>query len=131
MANKVIPTVIVDGPSKAVVHYYVESDGIEGELSRVTLLDPQEDFYRPVDKVSIEEIWVSFTGFHALLEFNALEPVPVWVLVPDASPEICFEEFGGLKDRSTAQSDGKLLMTTTDFAGAGNKGTFVIVFKKD
>ena len=131
MTNRVIATKIVDGPTAAVIHYFVESDGVVGEMERVVIMDPQVDFDPTVEKVSIVKIWSSLAVFDGLLEFNALEPIPVWVMSPEAGPELCFREFGGLKDKSTVASDGKLMLSTSGFAPAGSKGTFVITYKKN
>lgn len=131
MANRLIATKIVDGPTAAVIHYFIESDGIVGEMDRVVIMDPQVDFAPTVEKVSIVKIWSSLAVFDGLLEFNALEPVPVWVISPDTGSEVCFRDFGGLKDKSTVASDGKLMLSTSGFSPAGSKGTLIITYKKN
>lgn len=131
MTNRVEPTIIMDGPTQATIHYYLESDGVVGELDRRVILDPQVDFAVPVAKVSIMKVWHSFAVFDGVLEFNALEPYPVWVLSADASGHECFEYFGGLKDRSTAASDGKLMLSTSGFTPAGSKGVLILQVKKN
>lgn len=131
MTNKVVVEKLMDGPRDAILHVYLESDGVAGELERAVILDPHAAFDPEVEKVTITRIWSSLAVFDALLEFNALEPVAVWVVSPENGSEVCFKHCGGLKDRSTVESDGKLMITTNGFSPVGSKGVLIIHVRKN
>lgn len=124
---------INEGPRRAIFHFYFESDGISGELDNYLLIDPAVDFNPTPDGVlqfSITKLWYGAAVFDMVLKFNAIEPYPVWVIVPDADSHICFDYMGGLQDYSTEQPDGKLLISTNGFAVPGSVGTLLIEVKK-
>ena len=131
MSNKVVKTLLSDGPSKAILSVYLESDGVEGELNNYLLLDPLVDLIQPVDQMSVLQIWYSFSWFDALLTFDDLVDFPSWVLTRDTKNYFDFRYFGGLKDRSGIDHTGKLFLTTNGFAPAGSLGTLVIELKKN
>ncbi len=130
----IVKTKLMEGRKKAIFHFYLESDGVSGELSNVILLDPTVDF-NPAEtsssQYSVTKIWSSLSVFDGILKFNALEPYVIWVLSPDNSTDVCFDHFGGLKDRSTAAHDGKLLLSTNGFAPAGSAGVLIVEIRKD
>lgn len=134
MPNLVTKTKIFEGPKKAIFHFYFESDGNEGELTNYVLIDAAQDF-EPSEtfrlQYTITKIWHGQAVYDSILKFNALVPTPAWVLVPDSDNHICFTHFGGLKDRSGVEHDGKLLISTNGFATAGSVGTLIIEVKKD
>lgn len=134
MANTVTITTLVDGPRNAVFHVYMESDGVSGELVDLVIADPTTLY--PTGKArpsfTIEEVWHSFAGFDAKLEFDSVSDTPVWVLSQQTGNIQCFNKFGGLKDRSNAlDGSGKLLLTTSGFTAAGDMGSLVVQVRKD
>ena len=141
MANIVIKTPIVHGSKTLVYHFYLESDGNEGELVNYPLIDPAVDFpddpafkdIRPI----VTQIWHSFSWFDGLLAFDDLVPAPSWNLPRDGDNYTDLRYFGGLKDRfidpkdkKSSERTGKILLTTTDFAPLGSIGTLIIELRK-
>ncbi len=134
MANTATVTTLVDGPRSAVFHVYMESDGASGELVDFVIADPTALY--PTEKArpsfTIEEVWHSFTGFDAKLEFDSVVDTPIWVLSQQTGNIQCFNKFGGLKDRSNSlDGSGKLLLSTTGFTSAGDMGSLVIQVRKN
>ena len=145
MSHKIIRTALVNGSKNLLLHVYLESDGVEGELTNHVLLDPE--FYdppftqRPIQpkmKLVVSQVWWNFAWFDALLAFDGVVPSPSWVLPRDQGPHVDFRHFGGIADRlvdpNTAVSTdrtGKLLLSTSGFAEAGSIGTMVIEIKKN
>lgn len=132
MSNRIIKTNLSDGPQKAIFSYYLESDGVEGELTNYVLVDPQVDFAPGIPyQVSIQQIWYSLSWFDTLLTFDDLTPYPSWNLVRDGHNYFDFRYFGGIKDRSGIDTTGKVFLTTNGFAPAGSIGTIIIEVKKN
>lgn len=126
------------------MHFYLESDGLEGEMVDRILLDPYIDVNKAPSyrvelrgnklwsgKLTITQIWWANVWFDVQLKYRALENVPIWTLPRDSMNYIDFRYFGGLKDRSEAESTGQLLVSTNGFAPAGSNGTMVMEFRKD
>ena len=133
MANTLIKTKLAEGSKRAIFHFYLEGDG-SGEFLDYVLLDPQEDFELPFGKtatLSITKVWWGSAVYDSVLKFNALVPLPVWVISAESGPEVSFEYFGGLNDYSTLESDGKILISTNGFAVAGTLGSMILEVKKD
>lgn len=135
MANTVTVTKIMEGPRHAVFHIYLKSDGVAGELTDQTLIDPTADL-SPAGTASasltVEKIWYSNVGFDSILEFDATADTPIWKIpaVSDSN-KIDFKEVGGLKDRSGAGATGKITITTSGFTAATDEGTMIIRIRKD
>lgn len=133
MANTITKTKLLESSRKAIFHIYFEADG-SGELVNEVIIDPQADFeipYDPQGQLSIMQIWYGQAVYDTVLKFNALVPTPVWTMVADAETYNSFEYFGGLKDMSGVEHDGKILISTNGFATAGSNGTLIIELKKD
>lgn len=139
MPNTVKITKLLDGPRNAVFHVFLQSDG-SGELTDYTLIDPTVDFNpalpaRPI--MTIQEIWYTTVGFDLRLEFDSLVDNQQWVIGGNSgngsgTNHICFNKFGGLKDRGGLDSNGKLLITTTGFTTANvDQGSLVLMIRKD
>ncbi len=125
-------TVIVDGPQKAVVHFFLKSDG-SGELNNELLLDATNDIY-PLGvktETTITQIWWNFSYFDAYLSRADTVPVPIWALNVGSEAHIDFRSFGGLKPPVDLDGSGNILITTAGFAPAGSFGSIVIELKKD
>ena len=135
MTTNVTPTIINEGPSKLVVHFLIESDGTDGEINNLSVLDPQTNFTPNLDvntQLTITQIWYSNIWFDVIVKFNAIQPTTSFALVRDASTYHDFRYFGGLKDRSGFDHDGKVLFSTNGLAdNTYSVGTIVIEFKKD
>ena len=134
MSSLVTKQILNSGTKKVIMHWYLESDGTDGELQDYVLLDPQVDLALPPDpkmQLSILKIWSGMAVFDVVLKWNALVPTPVWVLTAGADASIDFSYFGGLKDYSGVEHDGKLLISTNGFAPAGSAGSLILELKKD
>ncbi len=134
MANLITKTKLNEGPKRAIFHFYFEGDG-SGELQNEVLIDPVVDFELPLvtipNQLTITKLWYGSAIYDSILKFNALNPLPIWVIVADADSYVSFEYFGGLKDFSTPDGDGKILISTNGLATAGTAGTLIIEVKKD
>lgn len=133
MAHIVTPTLLLDSPKSTIVHVYIESDGVSGDLSSFVLLDPKVDFVDSpqIIQMSIRQIWYSLAWFDGFLSFDDLTPYPSWVLNRDANGYFDFRYFGGIKDRSSIDTTGKLLLSTNGLTSLGNRGTLVIELQKN
>ena len=137
MANTIIKTTLANGSKSLILHFYLESDGNEGELVNYVLVDPAVDY--PADLGSqnprpvVRQIWHSFAWFDGLVSFDDLVPAPSWLLQRDNAGYTDLRYFGGIKERYIDPKDktgsdrtGKVLLTTTDFAPLGSTGTLVL-----
>ena len=135
MPNKIVKTLLLDSSKSAILHVYMESDGNEGDLSNFVLLDPKTDFYNSDAglriQMTLKQVWYSFSWFDGLLTFDDLVPYPSWQLTRDAIGYHDFRYFGGIKDRSSIDTTGKVLISTNGFAALGNVGTMVIEVGKN
>lgn len=133
MSNIVTKNILMDGPKIAIVSLYLESDGVEGELKNYVVLDPAVDFQTPMPgtQMSILQLWYGFSWFDVLLSFDDINPFPGWMIPRDAEGYFDFRYFGGIKDRAGIDHTGKLFLSTTGFATAGNVGTLIIAVKKE
>jgi hypothetical protein len=147
MANTLNVDIISEGFKKAVVRFYFESDGTEGEWVNKPIFDPSNDFIVPmqqgvntdanpavakVPQISILKAWCSASWFDITLSFNSMTPSPELVIARDTDFDLDFTYFGGVKDRSgPVITDGILLISTKDFAPAGSNGFMVLELRKD
>lgn len=133
MSNIIVKTILMDGPKKAVISLYLESDGVEGELTNYVVVDPVVDLIQATQNntLTVNQVWYGFSWFNATLTFDDLVPYPSWQLPRDTGGYYDFRYFGGIKDRSGIDHTGKLYLTTDGFAPAGSRGTLVIEVKKD
>ena len=136
MSNTVVKQLLVDGPSKATLYVYLESDGNEGEFTNYVLLDPAVDFNPQITDLSISQlsvlqVWYGFSWFDVTLSFDDLIPYPNWTFARDQDGYKDFRYFGGLKDRAGIDHTSKLLLTTNGFAPLGSKGNLVIELRKN
>lgn len=146
MPNIVNSTIISEGTSKAIIHFYLESDGNEGEFTNRVLWDPAVDFNvlgaqqrNQIDgslvpaKVTILQVWFALSWFDATLSFNGVTPLPKIVLARDADFNMDLRGFAGIADLVPYEnmSDGKLLISTKDFAPLGSNGMIVLELRKN
>ncbi len=141
MPNIINKTIITEGTTKVVVHYYLESDGNEGEFNNALLLDFKNDLTVPVNRhvgtdgflfprMTVTQAWWSSSWFDITLSFDSSDPQRVIVLARDSHVHHDFRYFGGIKDRTTADSTGNILISTKDFAPAGSNAMLVLEIKK-
>lgn len=124
-------TQIHDGPRNAVFHVAIEGDG-SGELTDAVLVDPTT-FDPPLPaspSLVVERLQYDLSGFRAKLEFDYLaSDTFLWAMSEGTYADADFCAFGGLKDRSATDGDGKILLTTTGL-GAGDIGVIVLSVRK-
>ena len=133
MANTVVKRKLLEGSKRAIFHFYLEGDG-SGEFNNEVLINPVADFDVPValnTQLTITKIWYGSALYDAVFSFNAVAPVPSWVITADQGNYISFDYFGGLSDQSAPDGDGKILLSTSGFNVAGTKGSLIIEVKKD
>jgi hypothetical protein len=145
MANIVDYTLIEDGPKKAIVQFYFESDGNEGEFVNRVILDPYTDFAVPWQinpdadrltnptppRMTILQMWSSASWFDMTLSYEGVTVKPSFVIARDSDFYMDFRYFGGVKDRVTDTPTGRLMLSTKDFAPLGSNGFLVLEVKKD
>jgi hypothetical protein len=131
MSNIVIVTPIADGSLRTILHVYVKSDGVSGDLVDYVIADPA-DYGMSGDSrfFTVESIQSGLNGFSATLKFDyLLSGTLIWA-VPEFHSEYDFKSHGGLKDRTEAlDGTGKVLLSTNGL-GEGDEGSFIISLKK-
>ena len=132
MAHTINITTVNDGPKNVVVHVYLKCDGVTGEIVDQIIVDPAllvpSRSAKPF--LSLDEIWWDFTGFGVRFEYNSIPDTPVWTASAGNGSHVCFEDFGGLADRSGLDGAGALRITTFGFDNAAKEGTFVVKLTK-
>ncbi len=136
MANTANITKLNDGMRNAVFHVFIQGDGVTGDMNDLVIVDPSKDLDPILGKrpcLTITELWYSFSGFDAKLEFAYLtDDNGVWSLAPGNGNHLCFDSFGGIKDRSNPlDGTGKLMLTTIGLLSASSCGTLIIKVRKD
>lgn len=131
MTNTVNITTLMEGPRHVIVHVYIKSDGVEGEVVDQLIVDPATLVppQAAVAKFDIEEIWWDFTGFGVRFEFNSIPDYPIWTCNEQGN-HADFRSFGGLHDRSGMDGSGGLQITTFGLDSASKQGTLVIKIRK-
>lgn len=108
---------------------------VAGQVGNQVVYYPQQTLQLPLDpatQLSIRQIWYSCVWFDVAVSWNATQPTLAWVLNRDAYNYMDFRYFGGIKDKSTADHDQKLLFTTNGIDGiASSIGTIIIEFQRD
>lgn len=132
MANTVTVTTLLEGPRNLVLHVYLKSDGVSGDLSNEVIADPaNHEFLSDSRYFTLEDVTYGFNGFSANLEFEYLmDNTLIWVLPPGSGNYVDFKKFGGLADRSDVDGTGKLLLNTTGLMDEGDEGSLIIKLKK-
>ena len=130
MANTITSQTLIDGDKRAIIKYFIASDGSTGDVSDGVVVDVSALIDAP-SKVTIEQIWTSFVGCSGVLEFDATTDVGALVIPGDVNMYQDYRSFGGIKDNSGAGSTGDIVLTTTGLATAGDAGHIIIAVRKD
>ena len=128
MANTVNITKILTGTRNTIIHVYIASDGVSGDMTDQVLIDPVADLgFSSKARMVVEKITHSFKGFDARVEFDTglVDDKMIWVLT-ESSNEFDFRPMGGMKDRSGLDGTGKFQITTTGLDSAGDQGSMLI-----
>jgi len=142
--HKIIKTVLQNGSRSIILHVYMESDGVGKELENYVLIDPEtfyteigSEFSKKLVRPTLTQAWYSFSWFDTLVSFDDLVPTPSWMLARDGANHVDFRCFGGIKDRyafpkdaSSSDRTGRILLSTTNFAPYGSKGTLILELRK-
>ena len=136
MANTPNITKVIDGGRNAVFHVHIRGDGVSGDLSKHVIIDPLTDFdpsRRRKPCMTITEIWYDLSGFDARLDFEYLnDETGVLALSGGNAAHLCFDSFGGLKDRSNdLDGTGKLILSTSGLLSVDHCGSIIIKVRKD
>lgn len=150
MANIINTTILSEGTQKAVLQFYFESDGTDGEFVNQVLFNPSTDFnvlanntrqqvtdpstgimtVKPV-QMTILQMWAETSWFDIILGFSGATGVTnQWIIARDAEVYRDLRYFAGVKDRTT-DPDGKLVISTKDFAPQGSVGILVMEVRKN
>jgi hypothetical protein len=133
MPHTVKITKELDGERFLVLRVYIKSDGVSGDLSGFTLMDPTATLNpaKPAKPFgTIEEIWSDLDGFNMRLDFDDLIDPPAWTISQGAGPYVDFRSIGGIADRSGPDGTGKLLLSTFGLDAAAKQGTILIKMRK-
>ena len=145
MSHTIIKKVLNNGSKNFTLHCYLESSG-DKDLSFYELIDPllydilvppSDRLTYPNMKLTIAQVWHSFSWFDGLLSFDYTSPSPSWVLSRDSTSHVDFRHFGGLsdnyvnpQDKTATDRTGKILLSTRGFDEIGSVGTLIISVRK-
>lgn len=132
MAHNIVITKLLPGNYRSQFHVFFESDGASGELTDYVLVDPVVDLgLKRTDRLSIEKMTFGFTGFDARIEFDTglVDDKMIWVLPENGDNHVCFDAWGGLKDKSGLDGTGKIQITTNGFNTAGAQGSLLLMVR--
>jgi hypothetical protein len=125
--------VLSEGPTKIIYQVIIEGDN-QGDVTDYLLVDPVEfmpsNMQSPNLSLSIMQMWASSAWFDVAFKFNGVAKTVSWLHSRDAGNYYDFRYFGGLKDQSNEDPDGKVLITTSGVE-VGSLGTFIIEFRKN
>ncbi len=137
-------TVLNNGSRVLLVHMYLANEGTDAEFTNYNILGPEDydefsDLLETADlKLSLTQVWHSFSGFDGLLSFDFNSPLPSWALTQNTGPHIDFRHFGGIADRYQDKQDkdssdrkGVVLLTTKGFEDKDTFGTMILEFRKN
>jgi hypothetical protein len=140
MANFIQRTVLVDSQRHFVLHFWFQSDG-SGDLVNEVVIDPVVDFqnstFQPMAvSLGIDELWwdsasIFGASFSGTLSFEAPTQQFIWSL--GANPgdtHLCFETFGGIKDKTGIDGTGKILINTKGLVDLSAQGSLILSVKK-
>ena len=128
MANTVTLRKLIDGPSRAVIHVYMEY--VDTSENTDTVVVDASDLSGAPSKVTVCRVMGNLRGYTSILEFDATTDVPFMALPADDFFDYCFEDFGGIKDNSGTGTTGDVVLTTSGFTAAGDAGWLIIEVKK-
>lgn len=152
MSNVLNKTILSDGTQKAVMHFYLESDGVGGEFNNEVLIDPYVDFsvlpteqrdpdydgpglvgHVEIFNLTILQVWSATAWFDFKLSWDASPPVPFFVWARDSEFKIDMRHFSGMQPAKFDLNEptGKILITTSNFAPLGSAGMIIIEFRKN
>ena len=129
MANTLTLQKLADNTRNAIVHVYMASDGVAGELSDSIVVDVSDLTGSP-STVSIVRVEAALTGFSAVLEWDATTDVPFLAVPAENQLSHNWSDFGGLKNNAGAGVTGDILITTSGFSAAGDRGHITFWLKK-
>lgn len=128
MANTVESEIYVDGSRNTVLKIHLESDGVEGELSGVVVVDASALTPATTD-MKLMKIESQLSGFTAELLWDATTPIHL-MEIPDYDMESDFSAFGGIINKAGAGKTGDIKITTLGFTAAGDNGHIILYLKK-
>ena len=135
MAHTANITKIMDGDRNAVFHVFIQGDGQSPDFSKLTLIDPNVDLCPKLGKrarLTVTDLRYDLAGFDAKLEFDYLnDETGIWALTQGNGTHQCFDDCGGLKDRSPIDGSGKLMLSTFGLLSASACGSIIIKVRKD
>lgn len=129
MANTNTKQVLHDGGRNYVVHIFLASDGVTGDITDDVVVDVSAIDPIPTD-VKLVRAYGSITGFSAVLEWDADTDV-AFLQIPDGDYfDYDFCKIGGIINNAGTGVTGDVLLTTSGLDTAGDQGTITLEFKK-
>ena len=129
MANTVAIKFLGKGSRSIIISVFLKSDGVSGELTEQTLIDPVVDLgLKSNDRLTLVSVMSNLTGFDAILEFDSdgVDPNFKWALVAGTNSPTDFSPLGGIVDDSGMDGTGKLQLTTSGFTSSSDFGSILI-----
>jgi hypothetical protein len=120
---------LVDGPENVVIHGYLVGTGTLSNETNTVVVDYSalSGSFSSLNLCSIDH---SFSGFEAILEWDADTDTTVWHLPDSTDGHQEFEVFYGISNDSQTGRTEDLTITTTG-VDDGDRGTFILTLKKD
>lgn len=127
MANIFNIQKINDGPRNVTIKAYLESDGVAGEIVDGVLVDASTLVPVPTT-LRLTHISYDLSGFEAMLSWEATADDPLVSL--SLQEDVDFARFGGIPNPKSAGVTGDILLTTSGFTIATDRGYIVLEFTK-
>lgn len=129
MANTVTKQTLHDGGRNYVVHVFLSSDGVAGDLAGEVIADVSTLDPIPTD-VKLMRAYGNLSGFAATLKWDATTDVDFLQLADGVDFDFDFRRIGGLINNAGAGVAGDVLLDTSGFAAAGDEGHITLEFVK-
>lgn len=129
MANTVDIKYLVKGSKSIVISIFLRSDGVTGELTKYTLIDPVVDLgLTRKARLSLQSVEHSLAGFDSILEFDGggIDPKFKWVLAEGVNHPADFRSVGGIVDDSGIDGTGKFQISTFGFNSTQDFGSLIV-----
>lgn len=135
--SQVTITKVVEGSSHLVLRVDLLSDGT-GELENYVILSPSDlspPFPNNVPAFRIMQVWYGLVWFNVTFKAGTIVPSVLWTLARDCDSHTDFRSFGGLIDTAVytnplEDDNGKLTISTSNFAPVGSAGSIVLELRK-
>lgn len=129
MANTVNVNIIENGDRNVLLHVYLKSDGVTGDLVNHVLVNPMVSLgMGRTDRLRLARIEYNYSGFDAVLSFGSGTSTPnyKWVCTEGANAPVDFMQWGLIFDNSGLDGTENLQISTTGFMNSNDQGSMMI-----